>query len=183
MLRDQKIILRPVEPSDAAHLYRWRNDPDVASRFVGFQAGATMADMEEWVEVCRKDRRAMTRIVWTIVLIENNAPIGYVGLYEIDFLNRNGLFGIAIGEKDQWNKGHGETATLMVLEYAFDQLNLHRVYLEVIETNEAAVTLYKKCGMQEEGRLRNAIFRDGCWKDVIMMSILAPEYKKRNDNG
>ena len=75
-----------------------------------------------------------------------------------------------------WGKGIGKAALSLILEYAFSELNLHRVFLNVFSFNKRAIKLYEKMGFMHEGVLRQAFYRAGDWHDIVIMSILKNEY-------
>jgi RimJ/RimL family protein N-acetyltransferase len=103
-------------------------------------------------------------------------PIGIVGLINLDYKNRNAECIIDIGEKNYWGKGYGLEGLKLLLNYAFYEMNLHRVFLRVYSFNERAIRLYTKIGFQEEGSSRQSLFRNGEWHDIIHMGILQNEY-------
>ncbi len=65
---------------------------------------------------------------------------------------------------------------LTLLKLAFDEMNLHRVWLHVFPDNEGAIACYLKCGFREEGRLRQEVFQGGRYYDVIVMGVLKDEF-------
>ena len=69
-------------------------------------------------------------------------------------------------------KGYGKKAIDLVLEYGFEHLNLHRIYLDTLESNTSAIGLYKKVGFKEEGRKKQHIYKNGKYFDLICMCIL-----------
>ncbi|KAF8899797.1 acyl-CoA N-acyltransferase [Gymnopilus junonius] len=75
-----------------------------------------------------------------------------------------------------WNKGYGQVITKFMVDYAFLNLNMHRISLEVYEGNDRATAVYKKCGFVEEGRLRKVTWVNGAWRDIHLMGILAEEW-------
>lgn len=87
------------------------------------------------------------------------------------------MFHITIGEKDCWGRGCGTEATRLMLDHAFGTLGLHRVALAVFAFNERAIRSYRKIGFVEEGRSREAIWRDGSFWDEIQMSMLEQEWR------
>ncbi len=94
-------------------------------------------------------------------------------MHNIDWKNRSAeLLGIFTGEKEYWGQGYGSDAINALLRFAFREMNLHRIYLHVHDYNERAIRCYEKCGFQLEGRQREALFRDGRYHDVLLMSIL-----------
>lgn len=102
-------------------------------------------------------------------------------MIHIDNKNRSAECIIDIGEKNMWGKGIGSSAMSLILEFAFGELNLHRVCLQVFSFNERAIKLYEKMGFSHEGRLRHALYRSGNWHDIVLMSILKSEYKDKQN--
>ena len=88
--------------------------------------------------------------------------------------------GIQIGERDYWGKGYGTDALRVLLRYAFDELNLQRVSLSVLEGNARAMRSYEKCGFRYEGRERHAWAYDGRRWDEIYMGLLREEWEAMN---
>jgi RimJ/RimL family protein N-acetyltransferase len=113
---------------------------------------------------------------YMIVEKQLKAAIGITLLVNIDYKNRNAECIIDIGEKEYWGQGYGTEALTLLLNYAFQELNLHRVSLRVFSFNEKAIHLYKKLEFKEEGAGRQSLFRFGKWHDMIHMGILQGEY-------
>jgi RimJ/RimL family protein N-acetyltransferase len=102
--------------------------------------------------------------------------VGLTTFSSLDPDNSSVLFHITIGERDAWGRGYGtETAELM-LAHAFERIGLHRVGLAVFAFNERAIHAYQKAGFRVEGRLRDAITRDGRYWDEIQMGVLREEW-------
>jgi RimJ/RimL family protein N-acetyltransferase len=98
--------------------------------------------------------------------------VGNCGLIDIDWQNRSAEMGILIGEKQYWNQGFGSKAMRLLLKHGFENLNLHRLWLRVFETNQRAIRSYEKAGFTLEGKFREAQFLDGKYVDVMIMSML-----------
>ncbi len=164
--------LRKLEPSDIDALYVVKNDPEIASMLGGFSTGYSRTDLEGWVEF---HRVAKDEALFVIADTKDRA-IGHVGFYKIDHRIRSAEFAIVIGDRSTWGKGLGRACTRFAIEYGFDELNLRRIYLEVLVTNERAVKLYRSLGFVEEGRLRQAQWQQGKYVDVLVMGLLIEEY-------
>ena len=108
---------------------------------------------------------------------ETGKTVGIVSLINIDYKNRSAECIIDIGVKNMWGKGIGTAAISLVLEFLFNELNLHRVYLQVFSFNERAIKLYEK-GFIHEGKFRQALYRRGKWHDIVIMSIMKKEYNQ-----
>ena len=165
--------LRKPERSDVPALYDIKNDPDVVAMLVGFTIGYSTADLEAWVE---RHRTAPDEALFVIADHDDRA-IGHVGLYDIDHRVQSAEFAIVI-DRSAWGKGIGRACSRRLIEYGFDELNLRRISLEVLETNERAISLYRSLGFVDEGRMRQAHRKQGSWVDVLLMGLLVEEYRR-----
>jgi RimJ/RimL family protein N-acetyltransferase len=166
------IYLRPLERTDAPLFATWLNDPDV-SRFLKLYRPLSLRAEEEFI-----DRTGQgDDILLGIVLRDGDRLIGGTGLHQIDQRCRKTSFGIVIGEKAAWGNGYGTEATRLMVGYAFDTLNLNRVWLHVYEYNPRGLRTYEKAGFRREGLLRQDVFRDGRYWDTITMAILREEWQ------
>lgn len=109
--------------------------------------------------------------------LEDDALIGFVALFGIEWNNQCGKMAIGIGDPKHRGKGYGTDALRLILRYGFCELNLHRIGLDVISYNGRAIRAYQKAGFQVEGTMREAVQRDGHKYDRILMSILRNEYQ------
>ena len=111
--------------------------------------------------------------------IGDDRLVGFVAVHGIEWNNRSGSLSVAIGEPGDRNKGYGQEALKLILRYAFQELNLDRVGLEVIEYNTSGVRAYEKVGFRHEGRKRAAVYRDGKRYDLLVMGILRREWEEK----
>lgn len=102
-------------------------------------------------------------------------PVSFIRITDIDFVNSNACVGLDIF---QGQRGHGHATPFMrmIVKYCFEILNLHRVWLLVLETNERARKVYNNVGFVEEGSMRSHIYRDGGYHDYILMGLLRSEF-------
>jgi len=173
------VRLRKPEPSDVDALFQHKNDPEVASLLGGFSKGYTRADLVRWVEA---HAQARDEALYVVADAEDRC-LGHVGLYKIDHRVRSAEFAIMLGEKRTWGTGLGRACTQFMLRFGFDELQLHRIYLEVLETNARAKKLYTSLGFQLEGTLRQAQWKSGRWLDVHVMALLEDEWRRGQTNG
>lgn len=104
--------------------------------------------------------------------------LGQVSLMMVDQLARKAELAIVLPQA-RWGQGLGGEALALVLDFAFDQMNLNRVFLKVHADNERAIRCYQKCGFSLEGRLRQEAFKDGAYVDVLVMGLLREEWRAR----
>ncbi|AMW33175.1 Protein N-acetyltransferase, RimJ/RimL family [Fervidobacterium changbaicum] len=162
--------LRPMEVSDAQKFVQLIND-EKTKEYLSLVFPMNQFLEEEWI---KKNAISHNQANFSIEAGDN--LIGSAGLMGIDWVARSAEYGIAIFDPNYWNKGIGTEVTQMMLRYAFEYLNLNRVWLRVFENNQRAIRVYEKCGFIQEGRMRQARYLKGQYFDVIIMSILADEY-------
>lgn len=149
----------------------WRQDRDLARQLGGpFRFVGPERD-ERWFDAYLA--AAPGSQVRCAIKDEDDATIGVVYLTDIDQTARSAQFSIMLGEKAARGRGVGAEATRLMLAHAFDDLNLHRVWLHVLADNEAAIALYRKAGFVQEGTLRQAAFKEGAYVDLLVMAALA----------
>ena len=89
--------------------------------------------------------------------------------------NKKAEYGVFIGEKDYLGKGVGQAATKLILDFAFTELKLHKVFLRVLSDNIGAIKSYEKSGFVQEGFFKDEIFADGKYESVIFMAVFSGE--------
>ena len=113
---------------------------------------------------------------FSIRTLIDNRLIGDVGLGEIIWNHGDTFLGIGVGDREFWGKGYGSDAMKVILRYAFTELNLRRVTLNVFEYNPRAIRCYEKVGFQHEGRVRKYLNREGRRWDLVYMGIMKEEW-------
>jgi RimJ/RimL family protein N-acetyltransferase len=130
------------------------------------------ADQKAWLQsIGWKNGR-----MYFVVFDDQNPFIGLVRMDELDQQNRSLRVGLDVLPELR-GKGFGSRTYEALKAYAFDQMNIHRLWLAVLDTNERAKKLYEKMGFKVEGRYRETIFRHGRFVDYVLMSILEGEYR------
>jgi RimJ/RimL family protein N-acetyltransferase len=166
--------LRPLRLDDSNESVKWRNDPETRRNAMGFRFPVTEAMEKAWFDraLAGQDPQRVT------FAIEDHAAtlVGFVHLTDIDWVSRSAEFGISIGSKVHRGVGLGTEATTLMLDYAFDQLNLKRVGLRYIADNKAAAQTYDRLGFTVEGRLRAATFEEGKYHDIVVCGLLRSEW-------
>jgi diamine N-acetyltransferase len=169
----ERLYLRPLEKADLALIRAWANDPEVR-RLTGEVKPMSEAAADEFYERVRTDS---DRVWFTIVLQEGDRPIGEAGLLRMFPAWRATDLSIIIGDKAAWGQGYGTESILLLLDYSFGYLNLHRVAIGVVGFNQRALAFYEKVGFQREGVQRDGYYHDHRYHDFIMMSILEDEFR------
>lgn len=178
MILGENIRLRAIEREDIPRFVRWMNDPEVI-QFILMNSPLSKAMEEQWFEKQLEKPPHQGQIL-AIEILENNEwiHIGNTGLHNVEPVDLNAEFGIVIGEKAYWNKGYGRKAARLLLQHGFGDLNLHRIYLYVFENNLRGMKAYEAAGFMKEGVMRDAVYKNGKYLDVVIMSILHSEWKE-----
>lgn len=126
----------------------------------------TELEHENWFQnrMLEKDNRMF------VIDLDNEKSIGIVGFKNLDWVNRNSELFIYIGDEEYWGKGYGTQALELIIKFAFNNLNLHMLYLEVFSYNKNATKTYERLGFKQDGILRQSKFQDGKYYDKIIMS-------------
>ncbi len=166
--------LSPCQIEDAEKWAEWFNDLEVTIP-LGDEAYVphSLENTQEHV----RDMLQKQQHVFSIVECQTDRLIGRCLLFNIDQVNRTAMFGIVIGEKSAWNKGYGQEATTLLLDYGFNLLNLHNIMLGVFAFNKRAIQCYQKVGFKEIGRRRQVRMIGGQRFDAILMDLLAEEFQ------
>jgi RimJ/RimL family protein N-acetyltransferase len=177
IIRGEHVYLRPAERADIPTFVRWFNDADVLRNLDMF------APMSDAAEAAWFDRmlaaQGKSDYHFVICLLADDRPIGTIGLHDIAWKDGRADFGIAIGEKGEWNKGYGTDALRAISDFGFGSLRLERISLFVYEGNDGARRSYAKAGFVHEGTMRRAHFARGEQHDVHVMSLLRDEWAQQ----
>jgi len=168
------VLLRHHRYDDLPAVRRWYQDPELA-RLTRYSLHP-MSD-EEVDRFFHGRLMSPEAMAYAIEVRETGRLIGLTTFSNLDPDNGSVLFHISIGEADAWGNGFGTEATRLMLWLAFERIGLHRVGLSVFAFNERAIRSYRKAGFRVEGRVREAIVRDGARWDELSMGILAPEWR------
>lgn len=151
--------------------YKWRNDETVAvfdqSEFL---RPRSFEEIEEWSQILVNGH--------TYIASVDGVYIGTIALMKVDERNRHAELAIVIGEKDYWSKGYGSQMMHTLLEYGFEGLNLDRLYLHVFSFNERAIKFYEKFNFKHEGTLRNMLYRNGKYHDLLAYGLMRDEWQR-----
>ena len=177
LFRGDRVRLTAEEPETIAEAFcRWNQNSEFirlldddpchlwSEKKLKEQAGKGV-DANQWIE-------------FMIRRLADDRHIGSVGLFRINPSQGEAFMGIGIGEEDLWGKGNGTDAIRLMLNYAFSELNLRRISLDLFEYNQRALRSYQKVGFIEEGRMRGAFQREGRRWDSIYMGILRDDWQR-----
>lgn len=161
----QEFSLRRLELSDAEPMLEWMLTPDIYEKM---QYNPQEQSLEKCQAFIKNSWENRTDLHYAIT---DNAKgyYGTISLKNVDLKNRNAELGIALHPK-AIGKGVGAKALSLLVDKAFHELDLHKIYLYVRKDNERAVKFYKKNGWQLEGEFREHLYIRGEFKDIYWFS-------------
>jgi len=168
-----RVYLRPVSREDLPQMQTWVNDPEV-TYFLSQRYPMTSEGEVAWYEglAARKN----TDVVLAIVLRRNNKIIGTMGLHHIDHINGLAVTGSVIGEKSCWGKGYGTEAKMLLLDYAFNTLNLRKICSAVLGFNGRSKRCLEKCGYKVEAVREKHFYKNGAYVDEILLAVFKEDF-------
>lgn len=174
-LTGERLYLRPLLLADTQGPYpQWFNDEEVCAGNSHHAFPYTLAGAEDYI---RSLHNSTDTLALAIVLRDGDRHIGNIALQHIDWISRSAEFAIVIGDKDAWHKGYAAESGRLLSNHGFSAMNLHRIACGTFDNNVPMKRLAIGLGMKEEGRRREAIFKDGRYLDVVEYGVLRAEYE------
>lgn len=167
-----KVVLRPFTREDLEAMVRWNSDQEV-EKYVDRCLPRTLDECIAWYNQNIPNRN------YRLYAMEEDGGkiIGDLELDHICWKRKEAELRIRIGEKEYWNKGYGTLAIKEILNYAFGDLGLNRIYLRVYSFNTRAIHCYEKIGFRREASLKR--LRDKEWKEILLMSISREDFREK----
>lgn len=150
----------------------WRNDKNIRK----WMYSDHIITKEEHINFLEKIKNDNKNLYW--ILKEQDKYLGVICINKIDFNNKNAYFGL-YSNPDAVYLGLGRVMDKISIDLAFKILNLNTLKLEVIESNKQVINLHKKMGFLEEGRLKEFVYRDDKWQDVVIMGMTKEYYENQ----
>lgn len=162
------IYLRLMTADDTDDIVCWRNSEKVKKRFI-YQGTFTREGHENWIKTMVKTGKVVQLMICEFA---TGKAVGSVYVRDIDETHHKAEYGIFIGEDNARGKGYGTAAAKLMIRYCFEELQLHRLFLRVYADNVRAIRSYEKAGFVKEAYLRDDVFIDGEYKDIVLMGII-----------
>lgn len=180
LLKGEKVKLTAINEKDIETIAKWYSDIDFLRFFDAAPAlPKTEQQLGQWVKSIQDSHDS---IAFAIRPIEEEAIVGYIELDRILWVHGVATVGIGIGTGEHRRKGYAKEALKLLMELAFNELNLHRLQLNVFNYNERAITLYESIGFRREGIYREFVHRDGRRWDMYLYGILRHEWAENNSD-
>lgn len=170
---ESRVYLRALEVEDYKTTINWRNDDEIWDMVGGPKYFVSSEYEKNWII---KAINNTNEIRLGICLIENDLLIGLASVIDIDWINRSCHCPSMIGDKRYWSGGYGTESRKLLLDFCFYDRNFERIWAVILEDNIASQKMVTKCGYKKEGVLRNSVFKNGEFKNQVLMSVLRDEY-------
>lgn len=163
--------VRELSAKDIPTINRWRQE-ELSTHLGGTFRFIDLAVDEAWYQNYLKNRHKTVRIV---VVDKEDQPVAAAALTDIDHLNQKAEIHIMVGESKHRGKGIGAYAGLVLVKHAFMDLNLNKLEAKVLADNRQAMSMNKNAGFVEEGCLRQGVYKNGEFTDVVLLGLLKEE--------
>lgn len=176
------VYLRAFEPDDYKTTVVWRNNKDIQE----FMPGTFRYISSEREKIWLDDKIVNNQTdIYLAVCVndESHKMIGYATINNIDYISRNASLGLVIGEKEHQDGISAIETFILLLDYVFGELNMHRIYGFTMTKNKNALILPLSLGFSIEGEMRDSVYKNGVYQNKYISSILRAEYKIILDAG
>jgi len=175
MIKGKNVGLRAVEKEDLPFLKDCRNIPEFRKHFREVRE-LSLTDQESWFESLQKTKHI--NYMFTIVDLETQKPIGAAGLLYINWVIRSADFSFYIGDENKYigNDGMAKESAQLLINYGFNNLNLHKIWMELYEFDSQKINFFQNdFDFKQDGVLRDNCFEEGRYWDSIIISLINNE--------
>lgn len=167
-IEGKKVYLRPITKEDTENVVRWRNLPEVVNNFI-YRKHISAQEHMNWLE-----NKVFTGGVHQFVICDrnDNTMLGSVYLQNFDEENNRAEWGIFLNTEKSHGKGVGTEAGSLILQYAFEQLGMHKVMSKVLASNEISIRMNERIGYRQEAYLREELLINGKYEDLILFGAI-----------
>ncbi len=165
----KKTYLRGLEEQDLVNLQKWLCDSEITKLLY---QGEQPINLDHIKQEFQSKTNTNNEIVFAIMSKSNNKHIGWAGIYEINWISRNAEVRFFIGDKKYWRKGLATDTVSLLIDYAFNKLNLHRIHGGANIENKGSVKVFKKLKFKQEGIIKEGHFRNGKYYDLVTFGLI-----------
>ena len=168
-----KVYLSPMNVDDYSQYVEWLNNYDIAKCINHYANMVSIVGEKEWLE-----KASSEKYNFAIIKKEDDTLMGNISLMHINFVDRTAELGIFIGNTENLSHGYGSEAIMLLLDYAFNQVNLNNIMLKVYDFNKRAIKAYEKCGFKIFGVWEESHYVDGEYCGEVYMNVLKKDFIK-----
>lgn len=169
-IKGSQIYLRPITIEDTDNVVRWRNDKKIVQNFI-YRKNISKEEHLNWLH----NKVETGQVIQFIICdLQTDKPLGSIYLQNFNETTRQAEEGIFLGEDEAYGRGIGTEAAKLMLEYAFTTLKLHKLTARVLSYNQGSRRMHEKAGYQKESYLKDELFLDGKYEDLIFYGAINP---------
>jgi RimJ/RimL family protein N-acetyltransferase len=175
------VRLAPIDhEKDPPVVARWINYPHFRPVLTGVIRPLSVEAVRKLLEKVEKQMEETKSLFhFTLRVRDDNRLVGLARIFWIDFHNGTGVLNLGVGDTADRRHGYGSDALNLLLRFAFDDLNLHRLSAWPGADNLPFIHMAGKAGFDEEGRRREAVFHEGRYWDVVLMGLLRTKWENK----
>jgi len=176
LIRNGCVTLRAIEESDLELLHIMINEPDIENMTGGWNPAIGRMEKKQWMASYKNTDKNMR----LMIELTNGKTIGMIMLTDIDWKNRKAAMGFKLhASAEDRIKGDLYDASAGIVEYAFNELGMNRLEGYIVDDNVFSIKMSKKLGFQQEGILRERIYKGGRYHDQIILALLKKDYQNK----
>ncbi|MBM7580161.1 GNAT family N-acetyltransferase [Jeotgalibacillus terrae] len=165
----KNIRLIPYNDDHDKNTVKWLNDEKIKSNF-GLTKYVTIDSHKRWINSLKNT------FIWAIYDPDTKNHCGNILLF-VNYQHHSAFFQLYIGDSQSYGKKLGYYSLVCVINFAFKQLSINRIWLQVFPDNVSAISLYEKLGFKKEGIERLSHYFEGKYKDQLRYSLLEKEWE------
>ena len=169
-LKGKNIYLRALEPEDLEFIHTIENDESIWE-ISNTNTPYSKFLIKQYLEHAHKDIFEVKQLRLVISSYED-LPIGMIDLFDFDFKHRRAGIGILVKEPDDRLKGYGREALKLLIDYSFKHLDLHQLYCNISEENEASIKLFSNQGFKKIGLKKEWNYVNGSYKNEYLFQLI-----------
>ena len=178
MLKGERLVLRPLRIEDMDVFSAWRNNLQLIKMTQGIRYPKSKEMEHDWYYELARDK-SNRRVMFGVETIREQEFIGVIQLYDIDYISGTCKWCFIIGDERNQGKGYGTEAPHILFDYAFNVLNLRKISTFSIAINQATARMKDKLGgFKQEGLMKDHVYFDGKYHDVVIMALFRDDYYK-----
>ena len=175
IITDGRIKLRAIEETDMDFCREMLNSSYIETCTIGKSLPISEKQQMEWFRNFRSDKE------FRLIIENEDDRLGILIASDISWINRNCEVGIKLLNNGKLKSGDTLDAGRLFLNYLFNELNMNSVHAYVLEENRLSYKLLGKFGFMQDGMLRQRVYKQGCYHNVAVFSLLRTEYEERNE--
>ena len=174
MLKGEQVLIRQLDDSDVEALFSIFGDP-VVTQYMGIPQLRNITDANKLFAGIVSGLENKSLFQWGIVDVDLNAVVGTCTLAQICWTHQRAEIGFALGSS-HWGRGLMRQALPLLISYAFESLDLHRLEADIDPRNQRSLKMLQRLGFQKEGYFRQRHQVHGERQDSVMLGLLADEW-------